>query len=713
MLANPNFIQVVPQQVTLQPQNQRFIYRSAPGQTTRQASANVIPNGANFQRRPVFENPVNTRGQQIIAAPTVTGSMPVKLRGMIATTNEIYQANQKAQTIAVTADARAKVAAFHQQQRTIEKAYFDRAQVCPIGIQKNLRDKLSKIEPQEFKALIQDKFYDPSVMNAAMCVTESISYTPPIEDGGVASNFRIKRWIKNLNRIGAESVEGFALRGDLDRSKDTFIVKSPRDPNNPMLLHEYFVGVYGLNQTRAIVPNFAYVLGGFRCSMPIISDKTNKVSAWCNNEKYPIDYVVYENVAPAETMKEWVIKSCNFKDWLSYYLQILYATQVAVEMTDYTHYDLHDDNVLRRKIVGSTGTFSIPYRTEKGTEYLITDAVATIIDYGLAHIEYQGHHFGVYDRLPWAVLPTRSFPLHDAYKFLLMSMRTMLQSRKMDCFNKAAQILQFFNNQESAMDIINKQAQTYYYLPYNQKTANLKIYDLTKFIREIFDTSSILVSSKPAGRVVGCRGTDVCINSDTVFNKIGLTGSPIATTMFDFYDLIHRFSREGKWEEVKRIKAGFNYKLASDNSKPEYNISRFQLITKHNNLVIYVANGQPLSIILSSSFLKLYRNYISNVAAIFENFQELTMLYKTLIFAAQNYSDTVTIKEVTRKYSDLKTDHNRLWAQIISYIKTDNTYIQSLLNNPTAVAQINQAILSNKSLSWWWDFFPELMSVIQ
>ncbi len=692
MLGGPNFIQAAPPN-----QRQRIIYRTAPGQALRNAGPSVLV-------RP--PNPTNRMG--VVPMSITTSQM-----GRVITSSEAIKANRQAQTIAVKRDAQIKIREYQREQRRAEMVLFNQSQTCPIGIQKSLRDRLGKIRSQEFKALVRNEFYNPSVMEAAMCVTESISYTPPTEKGGVSSNFRIKRWIKNLNKIGAESVEGFALRGDFDRSKNTFIVKSPQDSRNPTLLHEYIIGVYGLNQIRKIIPNFAYILGGFRCSMPVVDDETNKVSAWCNNNKYPIDYVVYENIVPSETMKAWVTRNCNFKDWLTYYLQILYATQIAADITDYTHYDLHDENVLRRKISNSSKSFAIPYKTENGTEYLITDAVATIIDYGLAHIKHKGDNFGVYDRLAWSVFPNRSFPLYDAYKFLLMSMRTMLQNNKTECFYKASQILKFFNNQESPVDIISKQGKTYYYLPYNPNTAKFKIYDLTKYIRKIFDTSSILVPAKPPGRILGCQGTDVCISGDNFVDRVGMSGLPMAYTIFDFYDLIHRFEGEGNSKEVKRITKGFNYRLASNTYKPLYNKVRNKLMIDYKNLVTYFVDKEPLSVIFNSEFLKSYRNYISKVAKIYEDFQELTILYKTLTFAAGVYSDDRTVIDAAKSFYDIEVDHKRLWVKIMASMQRDNLYLQSLRNNPTILVYINEAILVNPSLSWWWNYFPELASVFK
>ena len=43
-----------------------------------------------------------------------------------------------------------------------------------------------------------------------------------------------------------------------------------------------------------MLPNFAYIYGGFKCSGPILNDN-NKVVDWCVNNNYSVNYILYEN----------------------------------------------------------------------------------------------------------------------------------------------------------------------------------------------------------------------------------------------------------------------------------------------------------------------------------------------------------------------------------------------------------------------------------
>jgi hypothetical protein len=186
----------------------------------------------------------------------------------------------------------------------------------------------------------------------------------------------------------------------------------------------------------------------------------------------------------------------------------------------------------------------------------------------------------------------------------------------------------------------------------------------------------------------------------------------MASTIFDFYDLIHRFTSEGRTEEISRIKKGFNYGLASVDAKKHYNQLLARFNQKNDNLTIYTLNGESLNNILNPAFLNSYRSYISNIASIYDILQELDLLKDVISFAAQNYGDIYTMKEISESYTDLKLDYDPLWTEIIASIKSDYTYIQSFLNNPTTTRQINQATARNSSVSWWWTIFPGIMTVI-
>ncbi len=93
------------------------------------------------------------------------------------------------------------------------------------------------------------------------------------------------------------------------------------------------------------------------------------------------------------------------------------ALQMAYEKYDFTHYDLHLNNIMIRY---PNRTFSIVY-IMNNKQYLIeTKGIATIIDFGTSHIKYNDKHYALNesDVKGYSYLPDHSFPLHDLYMLI-------------------------------------------------------------------------------------------------------------------------------------------------------------------------------------------------------------------------------------------------------------------------------------------------------
>lgn len=650
-------------------------------------------------------------------------------------------------TLASQAD---RIKQLQDEQRKIEEEYFKEGFACPVDQLNSIRDRISTVDPTTYKNILRERFYDASIMKAAMCTAESIAYMPPLEGGNISANIRIKKWIRGLHRINSDTADGYAMKTGLNNTNDTFIIKAPREDKNLMLLHEYFVGVYGLNKLRTHIPNFAYVLGGFKCSAPIIDDR-NDVVAWCNNNDYPVDYVIYENITPGDTLSNIIIKGCTFDEWLGYYMQILYSLEMAFVSCDFTHYDLHTDNVIIRVVPAHLkvkGRFHIPYPTENNQlEYISASSVATIIDYGLAHIKYKGRSFGAYDKMHYGVLPNKGFPLFDAYKLLMFSLKYMSEVGDNNLFNLAANILKFFNNVESPQEVLAKQAETYYYLPYTPALANLSIFNLTTYIRQIYNMSHIISAQVSSGEeVLGCTLTKtagnmrVCADSMDFYRSIGLAAQPVAHDIFDFYDIITRLADEHTDEskmEIDRIVKKFDYNEARLRALNNYNI----LVLKLNALVlggtIDTIRVEPMTImklyvptenfninnLFNEETLRMYKDYAYRVAEIYETMQGITVMHNALVYAADVYCDTELLEDVAGSYDQLRRDIEPTWKVILEGIIADVNYTRMLIspenkvpiaginiNNP--YKYINDQIKLYPKFKWWWRNLPDILNVI-
>lgn len=252
---------------------------------------------------------------------------------------------------------------------------------------------------------------NPNVMKAAECAMNSI-YDPT---SLIFEGAQISQWITKLQRIGSDSVFGIAMTGRIKDVNDAVIIKAARNPEYDTLTHELFAGLFVLNPLRSKIMNFNYIFGGFDCSLPVVGDR-GEIVGYCDVDRPTIKYIMIENLQPAISMAEY-ITNCTPTEFLKIFYQLMYALQIAHETTDFTHYDLHTNNVLIR-------TTPKPVSLRYGDNYITTNKIATIIDFGTSHFRYKNLNYGdVLYRDPKftyeiGINPGRSFPLYDVYRIL-------------------------------------------------------------------------------------------------------------------------------------------------------------------------------------------------------------------------------------------------------------------------------------------------------
>ena len=445
------------------------------------------------------------------------------------------------------------------QQIAAEKALIANTLTCNPVTAEKIRERLSALDGNKLKANLDNNFYNPAVMEAVSCTIDSVTYLPPNEIGSLYHNDLIRTHISNLRTIGAESVAGYAMLADFNNVKNMFIEKVSRDSTNDNLLHELIVGLYGTNKTRNYIPNFAYIYGGFKCAPPVIDPITKQVTSWCLDNENAVNYVLYENVAPAISMKEY-IEVCSPADFLNIYMQVIYSLKLGLKLFDFTHYDLHTENILVRtyKIHGQDRLFQIQYETENGMEYITADKIATFIDYGYNHIQHNGQHFGQFGLIPYFTYPDRSWIMHDAYKFLLFC---MIDSYNVNhgVFDEAVKIFSYFNSIEDPVAVIERQIELSFSFPLTEQTAMLNIDDLARHIRNVCDCSFINAKLSNA-HILECEG--VCPTERDILNRMGLDPDgqiPVPNDILDFFDLISLLRTDGNKADEERIIEHFNY----------------------------------------------------------------------------------------------------------------------------------------------------------
>jgi len=354
---------------------------------------------------------------------------------------------------------------------------------------------------------INEKFYDPEVMHTTLCIAQNtIRLSKNV-------NNNIHLFIHNLKRIGKKSVYGYALSASFKNADDFFILKSPQDYHDNLVIYqELAVGLYGTNALREFIPNFVYVYGGFDCSSPFIIG--DNVINWCNlNEKENFQYVMYENVKDSVTFNDFIRNGCSENDFLNNYLQILLALNLAYDKINFTHYDLHSDNILIRKLPSKR---SIKYNLNNRDVYVNGSTVATIIDYGMSRFEYKGVSYGSpssYNMDNFFVSPRRSNLYHDAFKCLMFCAKTARSSNSL-VFSMCSLIFYFFNKTDNLIDAVNVEN---YFNYFSYPFVNENKYSFSDLINFILKIKNLL-TDKPLYPMFACENT--CYNSKELLNKI-------------------------------------------------------------------------------------------------------------------------------------------------------------------------------------------------
>jgi hypothetical protein len=213
---------------------------------------------------------------------------------------------------------------------------------------------------------------------------------------------RFNAWFKQFKLIGteSESVSGYTVLASFPDEKDPkplFVIKIPKQLNNTEdFYNEAAAGIVALNQLKDIIPNFVYTYGYMYCNFLNVKNQPLKV---CDNPGN-VPYLVIESVLNSVTMGSMVSKVNMYTDEqvVNCMLQVLNASAFAQDKLKFTHYDLHDRNVL---ISPQQRPMYIPFilgdSQIQNTNYLLAgEHLATIIDFGLSSYDFDGLQLGRY-----------------------------------------------------------------------------------------------------------------------------------------------------------------------------------------------------------------------------------------------------------------------------------------------------------------------------
>ena len=542
-----------------------------------------------------------------------------------------------------------------------------------------MRLNLGSINLQKLGELLTNRFFDYELMKILICMVNS----PHTYQNEIKSNNRVRSIITDMKIIGAPSVSGYALISNFSTGnqelKNAFIIKTVRDNSKSNeLVHEIFCGFAGLNSLRAIIPNFAIILGYFECSGVVIKEgEEKKVSTFCNTcDLNNTTYAIYEKIDPSISFGD-LVKTCDGETYMQCYFSILCSLYIANEQCDFTHYDLHDENILIRECTDSryltyirenktkSNIFYVPYEInidgKKKIYYVANSAgIPTIIDYGRSHIKYNKKHYGMPGEdsvyyIDQNIKHDRSNIIYDAYKLLGMSLSAAYEAKNYNLLTSMGPLLKHFEMTEFDIKTISDNldgTRNYYMLPINSTIKDIK--KLLKFCIEYSKAMkwNVVKTSLPNNSFVLNplnNTSQLILNSLDFngkvdeFNESVLIDDPRPKNLFELYDILNYYSNIFHESKTNRdIIAMENYKNKYHNIIETFLDTDFDDITnleinklivsieklsrnfyRNNNITSQVKNRQNF-VPKFLHFIKIYY-YSSNISLYFDP----TILQKT------------------------------------------------------------------------------------
>lgn len=616
-------------------------------------------------------------------------------------------------------------------QRSLEYEIIQESNsFCPLAQIKN-----RTVRSEDIERALQEGFGDANVLKTLMCMNNSmLSYSSDAAKRG----FRIRHYLENLTQIGGESAEGYAMTTE----DKFFVTKSPRRVDNKSQvnqMHEYFVGSFGTNSLRSKIPNFAFMLGFFQCSPPYIDNSLytglnipgtkgeRKALTYCQNDinGNQVNYLLYENITNSKTLQKFIEDGCTFEQFLNVFIQIVLALDLAYTEFDFTHYDLHTENVLIRELPEE---ILISYPSQK--DKIKTKYVATIIDFGRSHIKFNGQDFGdaVYQA---AAYPNISYPMGDIYKILMFSLNAaafgnkdlsnyvglldkQIQFTNADVFNNCKELLNYFNPdliQNEVADYIIKTRKFYYQLPYSPEYNVRPLNFFENIMMIVYPNTINSMFNNNSGPIYGCSNTGTCYSLEQAILEYSKPTINYINDVYTFYELIKSSTNDLAnivYEGENRYES-YMVQLRSDKNKY---ILEYNRITQGYNIVSFRTSA-PDDIKFQDGFLEIYRTFIAKSVKLVDLLTSLKQIENIVKKLNEVYPEKAqqNVPGTNYKYIDIPREEFDTIREsvggmnkVITSIKQDVVYINSL--------DERQVLRINYNAIWLFQKMPSLISAI-
>jgi hypothetical protein len=221
----------------------------------------------------------------------------------------------------------------------------------------------------------------------------------------------VKKWNAFIRTLKTSSANGIINLGAIQSRKGPqWLVKTDISPNSDPILYEHYIGTR-MNALRRFVPNFALTFGGFRCEVNLfdrqdakaqmIRPRPKMIHEFCSppnlkplkDKRKKKEFIISEKIEPASSLGSYVQTHSVTKSLFAL-IQVLCAVQVAQNELDFTHYDLHAENVIRQNMPSEWGSHPVFMYNLNSTSRFDPDlvipvpaeAIWTVIDFGRSHV---------------------------------------------------------------------------------------------------------------------------------------------------------------------------------------------------------------------------------------------------------------------------------------------------------------------------------------
>lgn len=206
-----------------------------------------------------------------------------------------------------------------------------------------------------------------------------------VDDGGWHMDVRINHFLKNFTFM---TIGGNGSVGRMDLLEENIheyvVVKTSLFYEYNSLFLEYHINMT-LNSLRRLIPNFAMALMLVTCTSASAKQLCDATVAGA----VPRDYMFIEAVRPGTPLGDKDLNA-DESELLTLFIQILFALHVAQTQLRFTHWDLHDENVLIEAIPDVDYQTPVFVYNIEGKVYhvpVLGKRIPVIVDFGSSRVD--------------------------------------------------------------------------------------------------------------------------------------------------------------------------------------------------------------------------------------------------------------------------------------------------------------------------------------